>query len=211
MRKLILSLLLAATAAFGASAQSIGQLGARLSMTVTNPAGKHNNLSTGAGFDVGVIYQLPLIKKFYIEPGIMFQYTGMSTKDPVEVDSHFFDANVKNFGIGIPVNFGYNFSLLPNLRLSAFTGPRFNFNISAKQTYSPNFDVPAPNSISLFDLGWKRFDMQWGFGVGFTIANDYYVGITGDVAVTPLAKYGNKHKSINVYRNTLAITLGYNF
>lgn len=211
MRKFILSLLLAVCGTAIAPAQIPGHLGARLSATVTNPAGKNNNLSTGAGFDVGVIYQLPLVKKFYIEPGLMFYYTGMSNSAPVDMNGSAFDASVRNYGIAIPVNFGYNFKLLPNLELSAFTGPRFNFNIAAKQYFSPNFAIPAPDAISLFNLGWKKFDMQWGFGVGFTVADNYYVGVSGDVAVTPLAKYGNKHDVVKVFRNTFAITLGYNF
>lgn len=211
MRKYLVLLVIAVISLGTASAQIPGTFGARLSATVTNPAGKFNNLNTGAGFDVGVVYQLPLVKKFYIEPGLMFYYTGMSNDLPVEVNGLDFDASVRNFGIAIPVNAGYNFNLLPNLSLSAFTGPRFNFNVTAKQTYDPNFAAPAPKSANLFDLGWKHFDMQWGFGIGFTIAKSYYVGVSGDVAVTPLAKYGNKNNHVNVRRNTFAITLGYNF
>lgn len=208
MRKVLLSLLFAVFAASVAPAQG---LGARVSATVTNFAGKHNNLEIGAGFDAGVVYQLPLVKKFYVEPGLMFYYTGASTDDPVENAGSFFDANVRNYGIAIPVDFGYKFNLLPNLQLSAFTGPKFNFNISSKMNFSPNFNVPAPKAMNLFNEGWKKFDLQWRFGIGFTVAKSYYVGVSGDVAVTPLAKYGNKNKPINVYRNTFAITLGYNF
>lgn len=211
MRKVLLSLLFAVFAASLAPAQGIGQLGARLSGTITNPSGKHNNLGVGGGFDVGLVYQIPLVKKFYLEPGLLFYYTSMGTDDPVEYDGKLFDASVRNLGLAVPVNFGYHFNLLPNLKLSAFTGPRFNFNISSKEYYSPNFEVPAPPSVDLFDLGWKKFDLQWGFGIGFTVAKSYFIGVSGDVAVTPLAKYGNKRTHINVYRNTFAITLGYNF
>lgn len=211
MRKALLTLIIALCGTAVASAQIPGHFGVRLSATVTNPAGKHNDLNTGAGFDAGVVYQLPLVKKFYVEPGLMFYYTGMSNELPVDKDGSAFDASVRNFGLAIPVNVGYNFNLLPNLQLSAFTGPRFNFNISAKQYYSPNFSVPAPDAFNLFNTGFKKFDMQWGFGVGFTVAQNYFIGVSGDVAVTPLQNFGNKNQHIKVYRNTFAITLGYNF
>ena len=56
-----------------------------------------------------------------------------------------------------------------------------------------------------------RVDAQWGFSLNFRFAQSYYVGITGGVAFTPLASFGNKDKKIRIHRNTVAISLGYNF
>ncbi len=35
---------------------------------------------------------------------------------------------------------------------------------------------------------------MWGFGLSFNIADNYQIGISGGVGITPLAKFGNRDK-----------------
>ena len=117
-----------------------------------------------------------------------------------------------NNDVMIPLNVGYNFALLDNLEVSVFTGPVFDFNITAKGVLDPNFTGPAPTgSDNLLDNGWKRFDCQWGFGVGVTFAHSYYIGVSGGIGISPLASYNIGGDTYRMRRNSFSIALGYNF
>ena len=98
--------------------------------------------------------------------------------------------------------------------MAVSTGPWLNINLSARQNLLPNMEAPVAvpaQKANLFDQGWKRFDAQWGLKLSFTFAESYFVGITTGVAFTPLASFGDKDKKIRIHRNTIAISLGYNF
>ena len=72
-KKLIISVFVL-IAAMTVSA-STPYFGARLSMDVTVPSHSRGNYRTGSGFSVGAIYNLPVYKQFYFEPGLMFFLT----------------------------------------------------------------------------------------------------------------------------------------
>ena len=197
-----------------AGAQSRSVWGVRLAMDVMRPAGGEGLYGTGAGFSLGGVYNLSLYKdKLYFEPGLLFYY---ETADASEIvlDNYAYESNAKNAGFRVPLNVGYNFNLLDNLRLSLYTGPQVNVNVSARLNATPNFSaaVPEPSqTIDLFKHGWKRVDAQWGFGLSLTFAGHYHLGLSGGVGFTPLAAYGNRDNKIKIRRNTFGISLGYNF
>ena len=196
-------------------AQWSPSFGARLSMELTSPSGGRDFYKLGAGFTVGATARLPLYRQLWFEPGVLFAYSAMTSKELVTFDDEYFYQGAANlYSLRIPFNFGYDFYLTDNMTLGVFTGPWLNINLSAQQKLTPNLAAPVPlpdRKINLFEHGWKRVDGQWGFGLSLTFAKSYYVGITGGVAFTPLASYGNKDKKIRIHRNTVAISLGYNF
>ena len=157
-------------------------LGARLSMELTFPSGGYDYYKTGAGMTAGVSAKFPLEHKFFFEPSLLFSYTGLSSKYLVELDGDYYYQNSANlYTLRLPLEFGYDFRLEPERK------------------------------VSLLKHGWKRVDAQWGIRLSVTFARHYYVGVTTGVAFTPLAKFGNRDKKIRVYRNTVALSLGYNF
>lgn len=208
-KKLIISvfvLIAAMTASAGTP-----YFGARLSMDVTVPSHSKGNYKTGSGFSVGAIYNLPVYKQFYFEPGLMFFYNTMGVK-PFEINDHLYDGSVRNLGLRLPLNVGYDFDVLDNLTIGFFTGPWLNFNITAREHTLPDFEGPEPTSSeNLFDRGWKRFDLQWGFGLKVRFAGHYYLGLSGGLGLTPLARYGSDNKPFKMYRNSFGVALGYNF
>lgn len=189
--------------------------GARLSMDVTIPGGGRSVYDTGAGFSLGGIARISLAKGFYLEPGLFFYYTGMSSKGLVTFDNeYYYEDAAKYYGLRIPLLAGYKFSISPQLDMSVATGPYLNVNLYARQQLSPNLEAPDPlpdKKINLFNHGWKHVDAGWAIRLSMTFAHDYYVGITTGIAFTPLARYGDKDKKIRIHRNTIAISLGYNF
>lgn len=190
-------------------------LGARLSMELTFPSGGYDYYKTGAGMTAGVSAKFPLEHKFFFEPSLLFSYTGLSSKYLVELDGDYYYQNSANlYTLRLPLEFGYDFRLSDESVMSVATGPWLNLNLCNSQSISPNFGAPVPEperKVRLLKHGWKRVDAQWGIRLSVTFARHYYVGVTTGVAFTPLAKFGNRDKKIRVYRNTVALSLGYNF
>lgn len=210
----ILALAVLAVPAVGASALELPGLGVRTSMEITVPSGARDYYGNGAGFTAGLVYNLPVHRNISFEPGLMYYYSTMSGKENVVIDSYMYQDNARFMGLRIPLMASYNVSVLPNIDLSFATGPWININLYARQNILPNLAAPVPvpdRRISLFDHGWKRVDAQWGFRLSMTFAGSYYVGITGGVSFTPLASFGNRDKKIRIHRNTIAVSLGYNF
>lgn len=211
--RLILLSLIAAIAATGAAAQIKPTFGVRASMEVTMP-GNRDYYKNGAGFTVGGVMQLPLPRNFYFEPGLLFSYTSIGSQDLIPFDNNYYQGGVKEYSIRVPLNVGYTFNAGDLWTIGFYTGPWINFNIAATQTLDPNFSaaIPVPEkNINMMKHGWKRVDAMWGFGLSFTFAENYHIGLSGGVGMTPLAKFGNRDKKVRIHRNVIAITLGYNF
>lgn len=184
-------------------------------MEVSVPSGGRNFYKTGAGFNAGLVLRMPMPRGFFFEPGLLFSYSAMTAKDLVSFDNEYFYEGAANlYTLRIPLMFGFSYSVneLWDLRFS--TGPWINVNLSARQRLEPNFAAPEivpDKSINLFKHGWKRVDALWGLRLSATFADHYTVGITAGVAFTPLARYGNHDKKVRIHRNSIAISLGYNF
>lgn len=214
MKRKILIIIALLAALVPCAAESGSYFGARLGMDVNVPAGSGNHYKVGAGFDVGAIYHYNFAKNFFVEPGLKYYYNAMSNERPVDYGEFLFDGSAQFMGLRVPVYVGYSFNASDNLEIGIATGPTVNFNLSAKQKLDPNFEAPIPvptKSLNLFEHGYKRVDALWGLRLSFTFAHSYYIGIDGEVSFTPLAVYGNKDKKIRIHRNTVALTLGYNF
>jgi len=212
--KILILCLLAAVCATTATAQIKPTFGARLSMEMTVPGGGSSYYKPGAGFSAGGVMKLPLTRNFYFEPGLLFYYTAMSSKDIIPFDDFYFQSAVKEYGVRLPLNFGYTFNTGSLWTIDIYTGPWINFNIDASQALDPNFSAPEPvpdKTINMMKYGWKRVDAMWGFGLSFTFSENYHIGLSGGIGFTPLAKYGNRDKKIRIHRNIVAISLGYNF
>lgn len=213
-RKILTIAALLVCAATAGAADFFSGLGVRTSMEVTIPSGGRGFYGNGAGFTAGVSYTVPIAGNFSFDPELLFVYSTMSDKSEVMVDDHYYNGAARTFGLRVPLMFSYNFSLHRNVTMAVSTGPWLNINLSARQNLLPNMEAPVAvpaQKTNLFDQGWKRFDAQWGLKLSFTFAESYFVGITTGVAFTPLASFGDKDKKIRIHRNTIAISLGYNF
>lgn len=214
MKSKLILITLGAISCFNAFAQRTENpvtFGARLSMDVTMPDKAYKN---GAGFSAGAVAQIALPRNFYFEPGIVVSYTGMTAKDLLSFDDYYYQNAARLWSLRVPFDFGYNFKVAPLWNVSVATGPYININLSAREQITPNLAAPVPVpdvKLNLFDNGWKRLDAGWGIKLGTTFADHYYIGISGGISITPLAKYGNKDKVIRIHKNTIAVTLGYNF
>lgn len=194
--------------------------GARISLDVSSTAGGNDTYSNGAGFNIGAIYNIPLYKNLYLEPGLSIFYDTFGedviVNDPAGIQAPYtIDGSIRNFGFRIPLVAGYHFDFTDDVQISFFTGPQFNLSLTAKEHINGD-------SESIFgDGGFKHVDLQWALGVGATWQK-YYVAISGGIGMTKVRDHKvtffdpDIHTDVITYqdsfrRNTFSITLGYNF
>lgn len=199
-----------------------GYFGVRLSGDIVCP-GKFNvnvggvkigqkAFKNGGGFEVGGIYNIPVVSNLYIEPGLKFFYNSISYADDYreamedEMDSPVKSMDSRKLGLRIPVMIGYRFDFTDDLSVQVFTGPELEIGLSSKSYIKgKNFDVSESNYGD--EGGFKRVNFSWGFGAGVNIKK-FYVGISGDCGLVNLLK---DIDNVSYHESRAAITLGYNF
>lgn len=185
-------------------------LGLRLGLDISSTAGSaDDSFGNGPGLTIGAVYNIPLWKNLFFEPGVHFFYdtfdNDISTWDPVTNITNEYDGSIRNCGFRVPLNFGYRFDFTDDISISLFTGPVLNTNITAKAHCESLNDY----TYSVMENGFKRFDMQWDFGVSMNYSHNYYVSITGAIGMTKV--FNPSNDDISFRRNTCNIAIGYNF
>ncbi len=250
MRKAFISALSAAMLlALGTSGQAQAQdifdsgdmrphFGARLSLDITGAAGNIDDMfeengipnltNSGFGFTASCIYNIPLYKNLYFEPGLGIFYNTvgldgdhytvnpnpLQPSDPQWISDYTINGSVRNWGFRIPLLFGYHFDFTDAMRVSVFTGPQLNIGFYQKQVYDVHYAdlAGAPEdehvSASCYGHGFRRFDAQWVFGAAFHY-NKYSIALSGGIGMTNLVD--GQFSGYKARRNTFSITLGYDF
>lgn len=219
MKKLLISLA-ALGAAVSASAQADifdnpdnrAYLGARISLDISSTADGNFYYSNGAGFSLGAVYNIPLYKNLYFEPGLSLFYDTFG-EEVLNIDNDgmsigTIDGSIRNFGFRVPLVAGYHFDFTDDMQVSVFTGPQLNLSLTAKEHL-------AGYSHSIFgEYGFKHVDLQWVIGAGVTWQN-YYVSVSGGIGMTKArdwsATIAGEKITDSFRRNNFSITLGYNF
>lgn len=235
MKKIILAIIVAATAFGNAKAYDIfnskanhSYFGIRASYELACPSDidinavdKKEIFGNSSGVSLGLIYNMPIWKNLYFEPGITLYYNTYSINKAhvsKELDEYsqlvhpslnqqlaLKEASLRQFGFRIPLMLGYHFDLIPSLRLSVFTGPEITLGLYAKNYYTlSGFDVAKEAYGKGGNL--NRFDFKWRFGVGATFLDRYYAAISGSAGICDTYK-----GSYTMHSNIFDITLGYNF
>ena len=196
--------------------------GARISLDISSPTditeGKFglDAFNNAAGFEIGGVYNIPLWKNLYFEPGLSLYYNTMKLSDffidDMIGDVTAFDkasGSVRRFGFRAPLVAGYHFDFEP-VAISVFTGPVISLGLSGRMhVNAEGSGVSVSNSANCYadDGICKRADLGWRFGVGGTWGN-YVLQVYGTVGMCNMLKNGDGAKFRD---NNVAIALGYNF
>ncbi|MDE6528975.1 MAG: PorT family protein [Muribaculaceae bacterium] len=214
-------------------------LGVRVGLDISSAANGGGYYSNMAGFSAGAVYNIPLWRNLYFEPGLSVFYNPFGTNswssyqvsvpviengapvigadgNPVTMESEVryqIDGSIRNFGFRMPLIVGYHFDFTEDVKVHVYTGPQLNLSLLARyhreSVAVPEAVAPA-ESFSLFGTnGFKHFDLQWNFGVGLSYQT-YYVGLSGSWGITDM-KSGTALLPRDLHRNLFSITLGYNF
>lgn len=188
------------------------RVGVDISSTGNSGTGVYNN---GTGFTFGGVYNIPVYKNLYFEPGLSLFYNTFGQQKleakEIEVDDqieslyYLVDSSIRNLGFRIPFIFGYNFDFTDDIRVAPFTGPQMNLSLLARYHRKSVLDPETDHSL-FGENGFKHTDFQWVFGVGVTY-QQYYASISGGIGLNRCYSKGPEY----FRRNTFNISLGYNF
>lgn len=189
-------------------------LGARLGLDISCPGDvRMDRLSvdlfdSGAGFDAGVILNVPIWKNLYFEPGLSLYYNtiGMDINSVDDDEINAIKASVRRFGFRIPFQFGYRFDFEP-CDVTFFTGPVATIGLIGRTHVSMKYEgTKVSESDSCYgDDGFNRVGLGWKFGAGVNYG-PYVFQISGTVGMNDTMKGPSKF-----HDNNIALTVGYNF
>ena len=193
------------------TAENRDAFGVRAGIEITSTSGDDDNYSNGVGGSIGAVYTKYLYRDFYIEPGAYLYYDTFgqnitATSEPADVPVEV-DGSIRNFGFRVPVNVGYRLSLTDDMGLKFFTGPQMNVSLVARSHFNDEEGVEKIDDESILGKkGFKRFDLQWNFGVGLDY-NRWFVGITASAGVSKVMNRTYER----FRRNYVMVAVGYTF
>lgn len=230
MKLKIIALSLAAAIASAATAQTNifnssdnhKYLGVRLSYELACPGDvnigdgyKMDAYGNSSGFSAGVVYHMPIFYNFYFEPGAMLAYNTYSiNRDvvggfiPDGLTDIAKDASVRMWKLRLPLQLGYHFDIMPDLKVSVFTGPEIIVGLKGHNhvTIDSGNDYSVSSGCYGGDGELNRFDLGWRFGVQGTYFDHYTLSFSGAVGICDQMR-----KAPKMHSNVFDITLGYNF
>ncbi len=194
------------------------------------------DLKSRAGFHVGVIADVPLLKNyFYVTPGLYLTQKGGKYKE--EDRDGKTEEKYNPLYLEIPILFSGRYNI-GKAQLQINFGPYFAVGLTGKCKFSDiggddenekwkndifkKYDEKKEYDDEDNGCGYKRFDAGLSFGVGVTLAKHYYVGIQYELG---LVDYFNSDWKKNVKDNYMEdnisykgvknrnfmVTVGYNF
>lgn len=192
--------------------------GVRAGLDITCPGNvstgpfKVDLFNAGAGFNAGAVYNVPVWKNLYFEPGLMLYYSTMGVDVDIlddEVTNYYSSsASVRRFGIRVPFRFGYRFDF-PGASVHVFTGPQLEIGLVGRLHASlSDGSTSASDSENIYssDSALRRTNLAWQFGAGISFARNWQVEICGAVGMLDLYNDASSFHQSNV-----TINLGYNF
>lgn len=191
-------------------------LGVRLGLDISCPGNVKADkvafdlFDPGAGFEAGVIYNIPLWKNLYFEPGLNLYYSTMKSDITVadsELTSASASMSARRFGFRVPLRAGYRFDFSP-VSVSVFTGPRLTLPVvgrlhsSLKSGYE---SVSESENLYGDDSNLRRVDLGWQFGAGVAFGK-WMFELSGTVGMLDMYK-----GAPSMHENGVDLTIGYNF
>lgn len=185
---------------------NIGDTGSTLSIPM---------FDNGAGFDLGAVYNIPLWKNLYFEPGLSIYYNTMGFDVETLGDSEELpegsdvSASIRRFGFRIPFQVGYRVDF-SQFSLSAFTGPVLSAGVTGRAHATVKYNgMDDSDSANVYGSeGFlNRFDIGWKFGIGAEF-NRFVLQLSGTVGMCNMLNHVNGAK---YHDNNVALTVGYNF
>ena len=169
MKKLILSLAIAAIAAGSAMAQVSVGAGYLNQTSKSSLSESSSSKGNSDGFYVGAAFSCPIIAGLSVDPGVYYGFLTSST-----------DVNIAGFELAngktqshylmIPIDLRYSFHALDFLDVFALAGPRFNVGLASTTTVSALGDA-VEQKIDNYgeNSSLQRFDFGLGVGIGFDL------------------------------------------
>lgn len=230
MKKLLIVIVCVLAAVNGVNAQVVN-FGVRAGMNVATAGGNfkdgikdYMDFKSRVGFHVGVIADVELSEKFYLQPGLYFTTKGLKAEDK---EGSYFDIKYNLNYLELPILASYRFNLSDNVQWQINAGPYFAVGVGGKvkETEFDSYeDKKFEYEYDAFGVadedsdeekgGLKRFDAGLSFGTGITY-NKIYFGIKYDLGLANIADKkawtDENGKGQKIRNRNFAISVGYTF
>ena len=164
----------------------------------------------GYGGSVGAVYHLPVFANLFFEPGMSLYYDTYVIDDlyadnGISDSPQSVDADIRKFGVRIPLTIGYRFDIWENAGISILTGPELTYGFTARVSGDRYKELGLPVNLYTSAGGHKRFNFLWGVGAGLDI-NRFHISIIGYFGLVNMM-----HSPITLHENVARVAFGYNF
>lgn len=162
-------------------------------------------------FHVGVNVDIPILQSFYVKSGLYYTQKGWKAEGEVDaVEDITWETTGSPSFIELPILASYRYNFSDNAQLEFNVGPYVAYGLGGKlNTKLSVEDRPIKEHEKYFDKkegGYKKFDVGYQIGLGFTAAKHYYIGATYEYGLVKAHS-----KNFKVYNSNFMISLGYNF
>jgi len=166
--------------------------------------------SSKAGFTAGAMVEIPMAKKFSLQPEILYSQQGTKTSfSDSDVTNSNYESTIKLNYLNIPVMLKYY--VIEGLSVQA--GPQIGILLKANNKYQDNF-LGYDNQES-FDL--KEYssgiDTSLNVGLGYQFKDKFYTDLRYNISYSNVFKDGDTNHFIDndMKNRVLQITIGYFF
>lgn len=187
MKKIFTMMVLAATFFCATPAKAQFEYGVRagLDFTKINSLGDDVKTKNHAGFFLGptVAFTFPIVG-VGIDASALYEHR----------ENKINDQKVRQNSINIPVNVRYGIGLASLVKVFAFTGPQFAFNLGKR-----DFDWVEPTSVSNTTSGGvsyakenfqlKKSNLSWNIGVGATVLKHVQATVNYNIGLGKTSDY----------------------
>ncbi|MDR2841171.1 MAG: PorT family protein [Paludibacter sp.] len=222
MKKIIL---IAAMAAFTLSIYA--QLGVQVGYilpTDRTKIEKNKSSSSINGIQAGVNYTYFYNDNLFVQPALLYSFGGKSDSKSGKAGmwgDYKFTSAFTSHSIDLPIHIGYALPIGDDLKVFAFAGPDFQYNIDQKTSFKSN-DPNINNVLAFLGLsggsvyGTKdhpnkdlsHWDILLGAGIGATYKNmTFKAGFDFGL----MNKYTGDVKNKSIHTNVFSVALGYSF
>lgn len=168
------------------------------------------NSSDKSGFTAGLMVEIPLTKKFSIQPELLYSQQGTKTSfsDQDVTNSHYKSTINLNY-LNIPVMLKYY--VLKGLSLQA--GPQIGILLKANNKYQDNFlGYENHESFNLKEYS-TGIDTSVNLGLAYQFKDKFYTDLRYNISYSNVFKEGDANHFINndMKNRVFQISIGYFF
>lgn len=168
------------------------QFNTKMKVLNTTATDKQN----ASGFVVGYGQNFNISGAFGVQPALEMSFNSHKAK------SAGIESTATNFGVKVPIDLNYGFSLSPDFKLNVFAGPTLYLGIVDSEKV-------GDQKVNMYEDFMKRFSFGVDFGAWCDIKDLIRVKVGYDLGLSNMLQDGTSDYSMK--QNCLTIAVGYLF
>ncbi|WP_428229982.1 porin family protein [Flavobacterium sp.] len=188
------------------------KLGVKAGLNISNLTFDDSELNSSnkTGFTAGIMVEVPLAKKFSIQPELLYSQQGTKTSfSDQDVTNSNYKSTIDLNYLNIPVMLKY--FVVKGLSVQA--GPQIGILLKANNKYQDNFlGYENQETFNLKDYS-AGIDTSVNLGLGYQFKDKFYTDVRYNISYSNVFKEGDANHFINndMKNRVFQVTVGYFF